>query len=118
MFANLAVLGVARLEGANMVIQTSVSRPAVHISIVLVIVTTLFPVLIGTLALIPARRWGSRGWRALAAAGLALGVLSVVLPLAMEAGPGTRLALASMHVIAGLTWFLIVRRAATRLWEV
>lgn len=116
--ANLAVLGVATLAGADMVVRQGASQPAMHISSLLVAVTVLVPVLAGTLLLIPARRWGARGWLALAAAGLALGVLSVVMPLAMEAEPGTRLALASMHVISGVSWFLVVRRAATRFWDV
>lgn len=38
---------------------------------------------------------------ALAAAGLAIGILSVVMPFAMQAAIGTQLALASMHVITG-----------------
>jgi hypothetical protein len=115
---NLAALGVATLAGADMVVRVSVSQPAMHISGPVVAVTVLVPVLAGTLLLIPARRWGARGWRALATAGLALGVLSVVTPLAVEAASGTRLALASMHLISGVTWFLVVRRAATRLWDV
>jgi Family of unknown function (DUF6069) len=115
---NLAVLGFATLAGADMVVRQSASQPAMQISSLSVAVTILVPVLAGTLLLIPARRWGARGWRALSTAGLALGVLSVVLPLVMEAEPGTRLALASMHVIAGVSWFLVVRRAANRFWGV
>jgi hypothetical protein len=42
----------------------------------------------------------------------------VVLPLVMEAAPGTRLALASMHVIAGFSWLLVVRQFAARIWGV
>jgi pyridoxamine 5'-phosphate oxidase family protein len=41
--------------------------------------------------------------------GRALGVLSVAPPLAMDAEPGTRLALASMHIITGVSWCLVVR---------
>jgi hypothetical protein len=115
--ANLAVFGVATLAGADMVVRQSASQPAMHISSLLVTVTVLVPVLAGTLLLLPARRWGTRGWLALAAAGMALGVLSVVIPLAMEVEPGTRLTLASMHVITGVSWFLVVRRAATRFCE-
>jgi hypothetical protein len=116
--ADLAVLGVATLAGADMVVRQSASQAAMRISGPVVAVTVLVPVFAGTLLLIAARRWGARGWRAVAAAGLALGVVSIVMPLAMEAAPGTRLALASMHVISGVSWFLVVRRAATRFRDV
>jgi hypothetical protein len=116
--ANLAALGVATLAGATMLVRQGAGQPAMRISIALVVVTTLVPVLAGTLLLIPARGWGARGWRAVAAVGLALGLLSVALPLSTQASPGTHLALVSMHVIAGVTWFVVVRGAATRFWGV
>jgi Family of unknown function (DUF6069) len=113
--ANLTVLGVATLAGADMVVRPSAGQPAIHISGLVVAITVLLPVLVGTVLLIPARRWGARGWPALAAVGLALSLVSVVMPLAVEAELSTRVALASMHALTGVTWFVVVRRAATRL---
>lgn len=112
--ANLATLGIAKLAGADMLVRQDADQPAMQVGIILVVLTTLLPLLPATLLLIPARRWGARGWRALAAAGLAIGVLSVVMPLAMQAGPGTQLALASMHVITGVAWFVVVSWACAR----
>jgi hypothetical protein len=109
---NLAVLSVATLVGADMVVHPGAGQPNIHTSGLLVAVTVLFTVLAGTLLLIPARRWGARGWSALSRVGLAFGLVSVVIPLAVEAEWRTRVALASMHVITAISWFLVVRRAA------
>lgn len=114
---NLAVLGIATLAGADMIAQPSNQLP-LHVGVVLVTTTTVVPLLAATALLLPARRWAARGWRALAVTGLVLGVGSVVLPLTVQAETGTRLALAVMHVITGVVWFLVVRRAAARFWAV
>ncbi|MBA3989675.1 MAG: hypothetical protein H0X54_01350 [Propionibacteriales bacterium] len=113
--ANLAVLGVATLAGADMLVRPDANKPVMQVGVILVAATTLLPLLLATMLLIPARRWGARGWRALAVAGLVVGVVSVVMPLGAQARPGTQLALASMHVITGVAWFLVVRRATARL---
>ncbi len=106
--ANLVVLAVALQAGAEMVAaQTS-------IGVFFVAVNTVVPLLIATLVLLPLRRWGAGAWRVLATTGLAIGLLSSPAPFTVSAENSTRAALAAMHVITGVVWFLIVRRAAAR----
>ena len=106
--ANLAVLAVAVLAGAEMVAaQTS-------IGVFLVSVNTVVPQLVATLVLLPLRRWGARAWRVLATTGLAIGLVSSPAPFTVSAEDPTRAALAAMHVITGVVWFLVVRRAVAR----
>ena len=106
--ANLAVLAVALLAGAEMVAaQTS-------IGVFFVSVYTVVPLLVATLVLLPLRRWGARAWRVLATTGLAIGLVSSPAPFTVSAEDPTRVALAAMHVITGVVWFLVVRRAVAR----
>lgn len=110
--ANLLILGLARLAGADMQVRPDPSMPAMTIGIGLVAVSTVLPMLLASVALLPLRRWGSRAWRALAWTGLVVGLLTVPAPLTMVAEGTTQAALALMHVIAGLSWFVVVRRSA------
>lgn len=106
--ANLAVLVVALLAGAEMVAaQTSIGA-------IFVALNTVGPLLIATLVLLPLRRWGARAWRALATTGLTIGLVTSPAPFTVPAEDSTRIALAAMHVITGVIWFLVVRRAAAR----
>ena len=106
--ANLALLAVALLAGAEMVAaQTSIGATFVALN-------TVGPLLIATLILLPMRRRGARAWRALATTGLAVGFVTSPAPFTVSAEDSTRLALAAMHVITGVIWFLVVRRAAAR----
>ncbi len=106
--ANLAVLAVALQAGAEMVAaQTS-------IGVFFVAVNTVVPLLIATLVLLPLRRWGARAWQVLATTGLVIGLVSSPAPFTVSAEDLTRAALAAMHVITGVVWFLVVRRAAAR----
>ena len=106
--ANLTVLAVALLAGAEMVAaQTSVG-------VFSVAATTVVPLLAATLVLLPLRRWGASAWRFLAATGLVIGLVSSPAPFTVSAENSTRAALAALHVITGVVWFLVVRRAAAR----
>ena len=106
--ANLAVLAVAVLAGADMV------AAQMSIGAFFVAMNTVVPLLIATLVLLPLRRWGARAWRVLATTGLAIGLVSSAAPFTVSAEDLTRAALAAMHVITGVVWFLLVRRAAAR----
>ncbi len=106
--ANLAVLAVAVLAGAEMV------AAKMSINAFFVAVNTVVPLLIATLVLLPLRRWGARAWRVLATTGLAIGLVSSAAPFTVSAEDLTRASLAAMHVITGVVWFLLVRRAAAR----
>lgn len=111
--ANLVAYAVARGLGADF----EVTRPdgaTMTVGVPAVILTTLVPLVLGLIALVVAARWGARGWSALAWTGLALGVLTVVMPLSTDAAAGTKAGLAVMHVLSGLIWFVIVRQTARR----
>ncbi|MEO6143711.1 MAG: DUF6069 family protein [Dermatophilaceae bacterium] len=112
--ANLVVLGVARLAGADMLVQRSETVTAMMIGVGPVSVLTVGPMLLATLLLLPLRRWGARAWHALAVTGLVVALVTVPAPFTMLAEGSTRVALALMHVIAGVVWFIVVRRAARR----
>lgn len=106
--ANLAVLGVALLAGAEMVAAKT------SIGVFFVVANTVVPLLVATLILLPLRRWGARAWRVLATTGLVIGLVSSPAPFTVSAENSTRAALTVMHLITGVVWFLIVRRAAVR----
>jgi hypothetical protein len=106
--ANLAVLGVALLAGAEMVAAKT------SIGVFFVAANTVVPLLVATLILLPLRRWGARAWRVLATTGLVIGLVSSPAPFTVSAENSTRAALTVMHLITGVVWFLIVRRAAVR----
>lgn len=107
---NLLILTVARAADTELLVRQPGAAEAMQISAGAVVTMTLAAVILGTLALLVARRWGARGWRVLARAGLAIGLITVVMPLSVDADSATRLTLASMHIVVGVVWFLIVRR--------
>lgn len=107
--ANLLALLVGRLAGADMVVGQP-GGAAQTVGPVPVVVATLVGFTAGTILLLVLRDRGARVWTAVAVAGLVAGVVTVVAPLSMDAGSTTRVTLAAMHVIAGLVWFLSVRR--------
>lgn len=111
--ANLLALVVGQLAGADMRV-TNPAGQTTEVGVVTVLLMTAGPLLLGTAALAVATRWGSRGWTALAWTGLALGLVTVAMPLSVEASADTRLTLASMHVVVGAVWFGFVRRAVAR----
>ena len=112
--ANLAALAVATAAGAEMVVQPAGATETLAVGALLVIVTTVVPLALGTILLV-VRRWrGPKAWRALAAVGLTIGIVTVVGPLTTTASAGTKTALAFMHVATGVIWFLVVRRAAAQ----
>ena len=44
--------------------------------------------------------------------GLALGLITIVMPVSANATVATTMTLATMHLITGLVWFIVVWRAA------
>lgn len=111
--ASLVVLLVARLSGADMVARPPQTDATTTIGVLSVAVVTVVATLVGSLLLVLLRRrGGARAWLALAWIGLAVGVLTTPAPLTVDATAGTRVALACMHVLTGLVWLVVVRRAA------
>ncbi|MFS0699098.1 DUF6069 family protein [Cellulomonas sp. 179-A 4D5 NHS] len=110
--ANLLVLVAARALGADFLVQQTPDAAATEVTFVMVAVMTVVPVLVATALLLVLRRRGARAWRTLAVVGLALGLLTVVMPFTVDATTGTQVGLALMHVVVGVVWFVLVRRAA------
>jgi hypothetical protein len=108
----LLLLGIGVLAGADTNVQPPGSTSALAIGPELVVVTAIVPLVPATLLLAAVRRRGPKGWRLLATTGLAVGVVSAAGPLLSTATPGTKAVLVSMHVVTGLIWFVLVRRAA------
>lgn len=110
--ANVVVLVSAGALGADLLVRQTPDAAATEVSIGMVAVMSVAPVVLATVVLLVLRRWGARAWRVLAAVGLALGLLTVPMPFTADATTGTQVALALMHVITGVVWFVLVRRAA------
>ena len=111
---NAVLLVVARAAGADLLVRRALGEPAQGVGLGAVAVMTLAPVLLATLVLLLVRRWGARAWRALAVVGLVVALVTVPAPFTVLADTSTRVALALMHVVAGVAWFVVVRRAAAR----
>ena len=95
-----------------MLVAQSSDAATTQVGVGLVVLMSVTPALLGGLALQFAARRGVRAWRAVGWLGLALGLLTVPMPLTVQASVGTTVTLSSMHVIAGLVWFAAIRRAA------
>lgn len=107
---NLVAYALGHLAGADMrVTQPGGATSAVVIPAVLLM--TIVPLVIGGLLLVAAARFWRPGVRVLRWLGLAVGVLTVPMPLFSNATPVTVATLAMMHVIVGVVWFIGVGRA-------
>lgn len=114
LLANLALLVLARLAGADFSVQPP-GQAAMTVGVALVCVTTLVPVLFGTLFLVVLRARRRSHWRVLGVVGLLAGIFTAAAPFAVHAGSGTQMALAGMHILTGLAWFLVLRGASGHL---
>lgn len=110
--ANVLIWVTATAAGVNFVVDLPPST-SIRIGIALVAAVTMIAVLLGGIALaITARRW-NRAPVFLGRLGLAIGVLTTTMPLTAAAEPGTKVALVSMHLLTGSTWWLVLHHAAT-----
>lgn len=74
----------------------------------LVVLATLIPMAIGAgITVLLARKWAAAP-RVMAWLGLAFALVSVPMPFLMSSDFPTSLALAAMHVITGIAWFVAV----------
>ena len=108
--ANLLVLAIGRLAGAEMDVVRAGTTEPVEVGAFMVLFMTVLPLALGTLALAIVSRWGERGWQVLAWFGLGLGVLTVFMPFTVQASTGTALTLAAMHLVVGAVWFGAIRQ--------
>jgi hypothetical protein len=106
---NVVIVVVGRAVGADL--EVTQGGRTTEVGIPAVMTMTVGPLVVGTVALAVAGRWGAHAWHLLAWAGLAIGVLTAALPLLSDASTPTRLTLAIMHVAVGLAFFLAVRSA-------
>jgi hypothetical protein len=112
---NSALWGLGRLLGVDFVVVPRGSAPAdaQTISVGIIAVMTIVPVLLGSGLLAATRGASDRWWPRLAPAGLAVGIVTLAMPLAATASVGTKALLAAMHLVTGVIWFVQVRRAIT-----
>lgn len=111
---NLAVLGLGSLLGADMQVARSTGAAVTEVGIGAVVLMSVVPPMLGGLVLVLASRRSIGTWRAVGWLGLALGLLTLPMPLTVVASAGTSATLATMHLVAGVVWFTAVRRAAAR----
>lgn len=110
---DLAILGIAELAGADMVVTPHGGR-TMTIGIGMIVGALFVAVAIATLALVFLAERGQPLRRALAAGGLAVGLISIVLVLTAAATVDTKIALASIHIATGLIWFIALWRPTVR----
>jgi hypothetical protein len=100
---NLIAYAVGSLAGVNWVANGQ------SVTWIMVIFATLFPMAVGgAITFLLSRRWG-KATLVMAWIGLAFGIVTLPAPLFAAENAAAGLALASMHVITGVVWFLAVR---------
>jgi hypothetical protein len=107
--ANALVFGIALLADASMTIP---GPPEMPIGLAIVVVATLVPLLVAGVVCYFLIRAFPRLGRWLPLAGLIVAVASAAAPLTQAADLPTGIALAVMHVVAGVAWFLGARRSS------
>ncbi|HEX6056980.1 MAG TPA: DUF6069 family protein [Intrasporangium sp.] len=112
---NTALWGAGRLLGVDFVVVPRGSAPAdaQAISAGIVAAVTIMSVLLGAVLLAATRRASERWWPRVASTGLAIGLVTLAMPLVATASVGTKGFLATMHLLTGVIWFVQVRRAVT-----
>ncbi len=108
LIVNLLILTLARLFGADMLVDQG--GEGIEIGYLPVAISSVAPVVVGGLLLLVARRH-PKGLRLMAAIGLVVALVSVVAPVLAALGVGTAVALSLMHVVVGVIWFVVLRRA-------
>ncbi len=106
---NIVIVVISRATGARLVVTQGGAETEIGVPAVMAL--TVGSLVVGTVVLALAGRWGAHAWNLLAWAGLGIGVISAALPLLSDADTSTRLTLAMMHVVVGFAWQLAVRRA-------
>ena len=75
----------------------------------LVVVATIIPMAVGAvLTWLLTKRWSDAG-KAMAWIGLVLAIITVPAPLLASDDRPTGMALAAMHVVTGIVWFIAIR---------
>lgn len=106
---NLLAFALGSAGSGELVVTPPGAAASTSVSAGNVAAMTIAPMVLGGIALAVAGRWGGRGWRVVAWLGLAIGLLSVVMPFSVAATASTHVTLGTMHVLSGLAWFVAVR---------
>lgn len=106
---NIVVWSVAALAGVDFEVTWGSTAP-IRIGLVAVTLATILPIVIGGVILALTAPRSARAPTILAWLGLAIGVLTAAMPLAVQADPGTKIALATMHLVTGIVWWLTLRQ--------
>lgn len=95
--------------GATYVLRPTTDAAEIPVVLPIAVAMTVLPLVLASVAfaLVRGRR---QAIAALAWAGLAVGVVTAVLPLSMQGGLLDRSILAALHVVTGLAWFWGSRR--------
>ncbi|KGN32899.1 hypothetical protein N802_16050 [Knoellia sinensis KCTC 19936] len=105
---NLIVYAVARVAGAEFSVLTPMGSEPQAVGALSVAFMSVVAGLLGAALLRGTKRWAPTSWKAIAALGLIVGI--VTMPLFAEASAGTKVALSAMHLISGATFFVSTRR--------
>lgn len=95
-----------------MQVAQSAGAAVTEVGIGSVLLMSIVPALLGGLLLWLAARRSVRAWHAVGWLGLALGLLTLPMPVTVMASTATTATPATMHVVAGVVWFAAVRRTA------
>lgn len=106
--ASLVLYVAARFAGTDFHVTPAGAARGMDVSAVFVLITIAVPILLGTLVL-RTLAGRARAWSVLAWTGLALGLVTTVIPLTASADTSARLTLAAMHVLTGAAWWYALR---------
>ncbi|WP_022892802.1 DUF6069 family protein [Agromyces subbeticus] len=110
----LVALGIASATGATMLVTTPGSPEPLQINAGQVVVSLAMPMLIVGALLWWLGRSRPALVRWIAWIGLAFGVLSAPMPFSATSDLPTALALAAMHAVAGIAWFVALTARSRR----
>lgn len=112
--ANLAVFALARSAGIPFRVHFAAHQAVASVAAGHVLGATLAAVAIGTAVTALWLRRFRHGLAAAQLSGAAAAVLSLAIPLGVHASPGTKAALAAMHLIAGAAFAAAIGWARAR----
>lgn len=111
---SLVALGIASAAGATMLVTTPGSPEPMQINAGQVVVSLAMPMLIVGALLWWLGRSRPALVRWIAWIGLAIGVLTAPMPFSATSDLPTALALAAMHAVAGIAWFVALTARSRR----
>ncbi len=111
MAANLAVFAIARAAGTSFRVHFAAHQAATSVAAGHVLGASLSALAIGTAVTALWLRRLNHGLAAAQGIGAVIALLSLAIPLGVHADPGTKAALAVMHLVAGTAFVMAIGRA-------